>query len=177
MPSATQPPAAAGIILAGMDPAIRRIFSGRRAELQRRWAEALRAPRFQLEPAEIEACRPLLGRFVDEICRSIRRDRLQLARQRMDTSALRASCACGHNPLLACFLAGEEAVIGAGAEWIGATPASAARQAAALAEIHMILAKLADREIEAFCGGCDRHPTGTAPGPDPAGRRTPPPGA
>ncbi len=75
----------------------------------------------------------------------------------------RQECACGRNPLLAYFAAGEqalrEALILAQS---GFSPLDPLERDASFRELNLALHHIARREIEAFCGVCQFRPTSPA---------------
>ncbi len=66
-------------------------------------------------------------------------------------AAIRAICTCDRNPLLAYFLAGEQALL----ETLVLLEASAhGKQDHAATELHLTIRRIARREVESFCSLC-----------------------
>jgi hypothetical protein len=125
-----------------------------------RWEALLRTERTSSPLANPDSLVHLLDWTLDEIfhalaCPAGYRRVARLA------PGYRPRCACGHNPLLAYFAAGEqamrEALILAQAAMTTLCPLE---RDAALEELNLVLAQIARQEIEAFCGVCQHgcHP-------------------
>uniref|UniRef100_UPI0039C9BDA3 hypothetical protein n=1 Tax=Horticoccus sp. 23ND18S-11 TaxID=3391832 RepID=UPI0039C9BDA3 len=69
------------------------------------------------------------------------------------------ACPCGRNPLLAYFVAGEQAMLEALVLAQAATPGlEPLERDASFNELNLVIQQIARREIEAFCGICQfRH--------------------
>lgn len=82
-----------------------------------------------------------------------------LARHRASRTRFHADeaphCACGRNPLLAYFAAGEQAMYEALVlTQAASTDLDPIERDAAFSELNLLLQQIARREIEAFCGVC-----------------------
>lgn len=144
-----------------MDRTVIRALEECRAPLRRRWERLLHQPASELELGEIIALQPLLDPLLDELYDSLRRERMNLVPRAIDYRTLRRSCSCGRNPLLACFVAGEKALIETFARRRKLLPIGEAQAVTVLVELHMIFRKMAGREVASFCSGCSRRSTGT----------------
>ena len=145
-----------------MDRTVIRALEECRAPLRRRWEWLLHQPASELELGEIIALQPLLDPLLDELYDSLRRERMNLVSRTIDYRTLRRTCSCGRNPLLACFLAGEKALIETFARRRKILPLGEAQTVTALVELHMIFRKMAGREVESFCSGCISRATGAS---------------
>ncbi len=134
----------------------------RRPSIRTRWVDLLRA-----EPVTTPLANPdTLVHLIDETLEEV--FAVLAAMHEADCVAAavmaRAHCECGRNPLLAYFLAGEqallEALVLAQVDTPGLTPTDRGTSVAALS---VTVRTLARGEIESFCALC-QHRTGKVPG-------------
>jgi hypothetical protein len=131
-------------------------LSRRRHEIHRRWEELLR-----LEGEETPLANPAvlvhlidwtLSRIFDQL-----RDRKtrNAGKSPRKVAALRAHCACGHNPLLKLFLTGEQALLEALVlVQVGDASLDPSHRDTAVAELYLVINDTALREIDALCSVC-----------------------
>lgn len=122
-----------------------------RPEIHARWEALLRTERVNTPLANPDALVHLIEWTLDQIFAEVR----PAAAWRRLGPVARSECPCGRNPLLAFFLAGEQALL----------EALVLRQAAdgqldpaerdtELAELQHSIREIARREVEAFCAVC-----------------------
>jgi hypothetical protein len=128
----------------------------RRPHIRARWEDLLRIERASSPLAHPDALVHLIDWSLDEIFQALADPLAHRPPGRRPTAdGHRHECACGRNPYLAYFDAGEQAVHEALVMAQAAVPAlKAADRDNTLAEINRVLQHLAHREIEAFCGVC-----------------------
>jgi len=136
----------------------------RRPSIRTRWVDLLRAEPVTTPLANPDTLVHLIDQTLDDVFAAL------AAMQEADRIAAaaavvaRAHCECGRNPLLAYFLAGEqallEALVLAQVDTTGLTPTDRSTSVAAL---YVTVRTLARGEIESFCALC-QHRTGKAPG-------------
>ncbi|MDP3070615.1 MAG: hypothetical protein Q8N18_10015 [Opitutaceae bacterium] len=144
-----------------MEKPILRALHARRPAIRRQWEELLRLE----EPANALAHPDTLVRLIDWTLneafaalghpnrRAARR--LSLRQRTPNYDQVRRSCACGQNPLIEYFLAGERALLEALVLAQAATPAAAAAERATTAtEVHLTMRRIARREVDLFCSVC-----------------------
>jgi hypothetical protein len=100
----------------------------------------------------------LIDPTLDEVLRRLGRKPAGTPAQAPHYAAIRAKCGCGRNPLLAFFLAGEQAMLEAAILAQAEKPAlDPLRPTVDIAEIYCEFRDLANREVEALCGVCQHH--------------------
>lgn len=129
---------------------------GRRAHIRARWEELLRAARVNTPLANPDMLVHLLDSTLDEILHLLRDPHLR--HRTIRTASIhtgRANCECGRNPLLAYFLAGEQALLEALvlAQATPPVPDPVTRDSA-VAELYQVVRGISQREVEAFCSVC-----------------------
>ncbi|MEY2881203.1 MAG: hypothetical protein RLZZ15_3583 [Verrucomicrobiota bacterium] len=135
------------------DDFLRALIASRR-DIHARWEILLRIERVNTPLANPDALVFLIGRTLDEVFAVLRVGGDARASAAGGESA-RPGCACGRNPLLAYFAAGEQALAeGLVLAQAGMPALLPAPRDAAFAELHRVLRRITRREIEAFCGVC-----------------------
>lgn len=136
----------------------------RRSELNARWEALLRTERVTTPLANPDALVHLIDWTLDQIFASLRSS---TARRRSEPKLaamdVRPDCPCGRNPLLAFFLAGEQALL----ETMVLLQASTNKlqpteRDVELAELHHAIREVSRREIESFCSVCQHRTEGHA---------------
>lgn len=134
----------------------------RRFAIHARWDTLLRTERVTSPLASPDALVHLIEWALDQIFTLLRdptvRKRAEHAGGR---GTARPVCPCGRSPLLAFFLAGEQALLEALVlEQAAHLPIDPEERDAALAELYYVVRTLARREVDAFCAVCQhRHET------------------
>ena len=133
------------------------------AQIHQRWTELLHVEPISTPLANPDALEHLIDWTLQEIFRSL--GTLAGRRRSGPTEATEPKpvCPCGRNPLLTYFAAGEQAVRQALILVQSATTLHPFERDASLAEVNLVLAQLARREIEAFCGVCQHRLDGLPP--------------
>ncbi|MBL9203143.1 MAG: hypothetical protein JNL39_21720 [Opitutaceae bacterium] len=161
-----------------MDEFLLRALHARRPAIRRQWESLLRLEK----PASPLALPDMLVRMIDltmdEAFAALGHAGRRAPRSRAAPGRtpgyeeVRRSCACGQNPLIEYFLAGEramlEALVLAQAE-VGGPAVGSHRMVAT--EVHLVLRCIARREVGLFCSVCQLR-LASAPGECP-GRREP----
>jgi hypothetical protein len=135
-----------------MEKNLVQILKGRRALIRRRWEVLLRAAKASDPLANPDALVHLMDWTIDQVAHALRQEPARRPRHAPGYSAAQAACRCGHNPLLAYFLAGEQALIEVVAEdWKDheTTPPETA-----VAEVYLAFHSVAGRELGSFCAFC-----------------------
>ncbi len=146
-------------------------LDARRPEIRGRWRALLRAERTTSPLAHPDALVHLVDWTIDEVLAALRTGLHSTAPSpaRRKAEALRADCACGRNPLLAFFLAGEQAMLEALVLVQAAQPAlDPAARDTAVAELWLVLRHLRRSEVEAFCSLCQHRAEAAARQPQTA---------
>lgn len=132
---------------AGMQPAIIRVLAERRPCLRRRWEAALRAGRVSSPLANPDTLVFMMDWTLDRVFAALENDGGP-ARPGGDRQSL---CPCGLNPLLAYFEALETVLL-------AELPPGPDETEPARSALRGAVARVADREIAAFCAVCQRRP-------------------
>ena len=138
----------------------------RRPTVRGQWEALLRAEKVNSPLGNPDALVHLIDWTLDEIFTALTNP---LSRHRPAGPRLnyidRQECACGRNPLLAYFAAGEQALQEAMVlAQSGFSPLDPLERDASFSELNLALQHIARREIEAFCGVCQfRNPSPTGP--------------
>ncbi len=137
---------------------------GRRAEIRTRWEALLRVERVHTPLAHPDTLIHLIDGTIDEVLkRLVQRLGQKGVSRPASYDAIRHSCVCGRNPLLAYFRAGEQALLEAVVLAQSETPCiDPAERSLAVAETFFVIRRLAQSEIESFCAVCQYRQT-TAP--------------
>ena len=139
----------------------------RRSQVRHHWEALLRVEPVGTPLGHPDSLVHLIDWTLDEIYAALAHP---IARHRIGHHRARypapSDCACGGNPLLGYFAAGEqamrEALILAQAETANLDPLE---RDVAFQELNLVLGEIARREIEAFCSVCGRRPASCASGP------------
>lgn len=116
-------------------------LAGLRADIRRRWQALLRA----LPPPSPLGHPDIVAYLVDEILDRLERELANPPALEVPGPATNfGACPCQMNPLLPCFIAGEQALIESGAPSLGPR----------LHEVLECYHRLANRELAALCGVC-----------------------
>jgi hypothetical protein len=129
-----------------------------RAAIHARWDALLRTERVTSPLAYPDALVHLIDWALDQLFTALRDP---ATRRKADhaggRSAARPECPCGRNPLLAFFLAGEQALLEALVlEQASHLPIDPNERDHALNELYYVVRAMARREVDAFCSVC-RH--------------------
>jgi len=129
-----------------------------RAAIHARWDTLLRTERVTSPLAYPDALVHLIDWALDQLFTSLRDPAVRRkAEHAGGRSAARPECPCGRNPLLAFFLAGEQALLEALViEQASHLPIDPAERDTALNELYYVVRAMARREVDAFCSVC-RH--------------------
>jgi hypothetical protein len=139
-----------------------------RSAIHARWDTLLRTERVTSPLAYPDALVHLIEWALDQIFASLRDP---ATRKKADhaggRAAARPECPCGRNPLLAFFLAGEQALLEALVlEQASHLPIDPRERDTALNQLYYVIRAMARREVDAFCSVCqyreanDPHRTG-----------------
>jgi hypothetical protein len=138
----------------------------RRPKVREHWEALLRTEPISTPLGHPDALVHLIDWTLDEIFTTLSNPltRHRTARMR-SASESRPECPCRRNPLLAYFVAAEqamhEALVLAQA---ASAPLDPLERDASFHELNLILHSISRRELEAFCGVC-QHRSATQPGP------------
>lgn len=138
-------------------------LGAQRQRIHARWDTLLRTERVTSPLAYPDALVHLIDWALDQVFAALRDPN---TRRRAEHSSGRTTprpeCPCGRNPLLAFFLAGEQAMLEALVlEQAAHLPINPQERDVALSELYYAIRAIARREVEAFCSVC-QHRTGTA---------------
>lgn len=127
-----------------------------RSAIHARWDVLLRTERVTSPLAYPDALVHLIEWALDQIFAGLRdpatRKKAEHAGGR---AAARPDCPCGRNPLLAFFLAGEQALLEALVlEQAAHLPINPAERDTALNQLYYVIRAIARREVDAFCSVC-----------------------
>lgn len=132
----------------------------RRTEIHARWEALLRTERVNTPLANPDALVHLIDWTLDQIFAGLRHAGTRRRHDARTAAAeARPECPCGRNPLLAFFLAGEQALL----ETMVLLQASAGKpdpveRDEQLADLYHAIREISRREIESFCAVCQhRH--------------------
>jgi hypothetical protein len=128
----------------------------RRATVRREWITLLRAEPVATPLGHPDTLAHLIDRTLDEVFTELARRRPH-APDAAPTSyeEVRRACACGRNPLLVYFLAGERALLESLVQAQAEQPVRAPeRHQADVVELYLALRGTALREVAAFCSVC-----------------------
>jgi hypothetical protein len=149
-----------GVNLGIMHESFLHDLRARRAEIHARWEALLRTERVNTPLANPDALVHLIDWTLDQILAGLRHTGAKRRHEARPVAAEpRPECLCGRNPLLAFFVAGEQALL----ETLVLLQASASKLDPAerddeLAELYRVIRGISRREIESFCAVCQhRH--------------------
>jgi hypothetical protein len=141
-----------------MQSALVSALRAQRPQICERWRALLHAEPVSSPLANPDALVHLIDWSLEEIFRALTTLTPRRRPGRGGVLDYKPDCPCGRNPLLAYFIAGEQAmqealVLGQSA----AASLDPIERDASLAELKLVLHHFARREIEAFCGVCQHH--------------------
>jgi hypothetical protein len=127
-----------------------------RPQIRSRWAALLRVEPVGTPLGHPDALVHLIDWTLDEVFTGLTNSLANHDRSRPRTPAEHpVQCACGRNPLLTYFAAGEQATREGLVLAQASSPAlNPVERDAALADLNFVLQQIARREIDAFCGVC-----------------------
>lgn len=135
-----------------MEPTLVRTLQDHQTHIRARWEALLR-----MEPVNTPLANPdilirLFAFTLGQVFDALRaQPMLRRSAPAPAYAAIRAACTCGRNPLLAYFLAGEQALL----ETLVLLEAAGHRKHdTAAAELHVTIRQIARREVETFCSLC-----------------------
>ncbi len=133
-----------------------RALQARRPHIRAHWEILLRGEPVNSPLAQAEMMIRLIDWSLDEVFALLQGSRARRAhRPSAPLLAGRAACQCGRNPLLAHFIAGEQAMLEALVLAQAATRAlDPAARDTSVAELYRAVRTLAHREVDAFCSLC-----------------------
>jgi len=139
-----------------MQDALLQGLDAQRRKIHARWETLLRTERVNTPLAYPDSLVHLIEWTLDEVFVALR---ASAARRRTESPRIHASarpeCPCGRNPLLAFFLAGEQALLEALVlEQASRLSIDPVERDTALAELYHAIRSIARREIGAFCSVC-----------------------
>lgn len=128
----------------------------RRFAIHARWETLLRTERVTSALAYPDALVHLIEWALDEIFTVLRDPAVRKRAEHLGgRGTARPVCPCGRSPLLAFFLAGEQALLEALVlEQASHLPINPEERDAALGELYFVVRTLARREVDAFCAVC-----------------------
>lgn len=141
--------------IGGMSPQVIELLRTRRDAIQQRWCALLR-----IEPVNTPLANPdILAHLVPE---SLDRMLALLAKASRAPASLQTArltlpaCDCGNNPYRAYYIAGEQALTEEFVLWETAQPERQRRESE-LAAVIFFIRRLAQADIDDFCGACSQH--------------------
>lgn len=133
-----------------MQASLLRQFQTRRFSIRAHWEALLRAAPVTTPLGLPDALVHLMDDTLEEVFAALERPGFS----RSPISGL-SPCTCGRNPLLAYYAAAEQALHeGLVLAQAATAPLDPAARDGALDELNAVLQRIAQREIEAFCGIC-----------------------
>lgn len=127
-------------------------LTAQRPDIHRRWEALLRVEPVSSPLGDPETLKHMIDYTLDTLFSALKTTTPH--RSPSSCAAKRALCKCGRNPLLAYFIAGEQALLETLVLAQTAVPDSSENRAAAALELKESLAYVAHREIETFCALC-----------------------
>ncbi len=139
-----------------MQETLVRALHARRGQIRQHWEALLRVERTTTPLAHPDSLVHLLDWAIDEIFCTLKPEaNRQLDPAPPPATTVRTECACGRNPFLAFFIAGEQAMIEALVLGQTEIPAlDAVSRDSAVSELYAVLHQLRDQEIDSFCALC-----------------------
>ncbi len=132
-----------------------------RADIHLRWEALLRVEPVNSPLGQPDALKHMVDYTLDTLFAALKTPRPRPPHS--SCAAKRALCPCGRNPLLAYFVAGEQALLETLILLQGTIADTVENRTAAAATLKEVLAQTAHREIETFCAVCQfRERPGTA---------------
>lgn len=140
-----------------MDERMLHSLEAQRTELHQRWEALLRVEPVTSPLGQPEALKHMIDYTLNTLFASLRTQHAARKRQLKsvrDGMADKSICPCGRNPLLAYFIAGEQALLETLILVQASLPDCAETRAAGVQELKYAMAQVAHREIETFCAVC-----------------------
>ena len=151
---------------APMDAALVSSLEASRPYTRARWAALLRAERITTPLANPEILSRLFDSTLDEFYSLLRSHHQPHATAPAATyEVMRTTCACGRNPFLAYFIAGERALLDT---LIVVERNAPEKSATAATEIYLMIRRIARREVEMLCSLCQFRPVSPGRPPVPS---------
>jgi hypothetical protein len=156
-----------------MDERMLQALEAQRMELHQRWEALLRVEPVNTPLGQPEALKHMIDFTLGTLFSNLRAAHKGRRVYRSVTACAsdRTLCPCGKNPLLAYFVAGEQALLETLILIQASLPECAETRAAAVQDLKQAMAQVAYREIETFCAMCQlkeksaghahAHPTST----------------
>jgi len=146
-----------------MDERMLHSLEAQRTEMHQRWEALLRVEPVTSPLGQPEALKHMIDYTLSTLFASLRSQHSTKRRNLKsvkDCVTDRGLCPCGRNPLLAYFVAGEQALLETLIFVQTNLPDCAETRAAAVMELKQTMAQVAHREIETFCALCQfrNHP-------------------
>ena len=144
-----------------MDERMLDALTTQRPDIHRRWETLLRVEPVNSPLGDPESLKHMIDYTLDTLFAALKTQKPH--RSHSSCAAKRALCKCGRNPLLAYFIAGEQALLETLILAQTTRPDSSENRAAEALELKESLAYVAHREIETFCALCQiREPAASA---------------
>ena len=155
-PNEAEPPSPPRGILTHMQETLVRALFTRRLKITRHWEALLRVERANTPLAHPDTLVHLLDWALDEIFTALRSGPVRQPSPACPAlSSLHTECSCGRNPLIAFYLAGEQAMLEALVLVQAALPTlDPTSRDTAVSELYFVLRRLRRREVDAFCSLC-----------------------
>lgn len=143
-------------ILRSMDERMLHALEAQRPAIHERWVALLRVEPVNTPLGQPDALKHMIDYTLNTLFAALQLAiaKRRLAKTNTSCSAERAHCPCGKNPLLAYFVAGEQALLETLILGQADLQGSAEARSAEVQELKHALAHVAHREIETFCAVC-----------------------
>jgi hypothetical protein len=163
-PSPAQQPSATAGILVAVQNNLLQALRDRRKLIRKRWDALLRIERISTPLAHPDMLVRLIDGTLDEVFAVLRgRPGRDLRTRAVFLAALHDQCRCGRNPFLSYFVAGEQALLETLILIQAAEPRMYLRpRETAVAELHLVVRRIARREVDSFCALCPQSATAPA---------------
>jgi len=148
---------------AAMDERMLHSLEAQRNEMHQRWEALLRVEPVTSPLGQPEALKHMIDYTLNTLFTSLRAPhgaKRRNLKSVKDCISDRSLCPCGRNPLLAYFVAGEQALLETLIFVQANIPDCAEARVSAVTELKQTMAQVAHREIETFCALCQfrNHP-------------------
>jgi hypothetical protein len=139
-----------------MDESMLQALEAQRLEIRQRWEALLRVEPVNTPLGQPEVLKHMVDFTLNTLFASIRAKHVRKRNLRSVSASVadRSLCPCGRNPLLAYFVAGEQAVLETLILAQAKEAESAEVRSADAHELKQTMANVALREIETFCAVC-----------------------
>jgi len=145
------------LILPPMEDRMLQALEAQRVEIHRRWEALLRVEPVASPLGQPDAMKHMIDFSLNTLFSGLRGPHHARRKNLRSVSASAADgslCPCGRNPLLAYFVAGEQALLETLVLVQAGIPATAEARSADVQELKQVMAHVAVREIENFCSVC-----------------------